>query len=94
MTLDEFSAWLFKATGRTIVDKTGLTGKYDIRLEYLPDEPASRISVGDDSNESAGTQPEASLTTALKEQLGLQLTSVKGTRQIIVIDHIERPSGN
>ena len=93
-TLDEFSAWLFKATGRTIVDKTGLTGKYDIRLEYLPDEPASRISVGDDSNDSAGTQPEASLTTALKEQLGLQLTSVKGTRQIIVIDHIERPSGN
>ena len=94
MTLDEFSAWLFHVTGRTIVDKTGVTGKFDIRLEYLPDEPASRISDGDEPNQSSDTQPEASLTTAIQEQLGLKVTSVKGTRQIIVIDHIERPSGN
>ncbi len=94
MTLDEFSGWLFHVTGRTIVDKTGLTGKFDIRLEYLPDEPASRVPAGDDPNESADTQPEAALTTAIQQQLGLKLTTVKGTRQIIVIDHIERPSGN
>jgi uncharacterized protein (TIGR03435 family) len=94
MTLDEFSAWLFHVTGRTIVDKTGLTGKYDIRLEYLPDETGSRTNVSDGPNESADTQPEVTLTTAIQEQLGLKLTSVKGTRQIIVIDHIEKPSGN
>ncbi len=81
-------------TDHTIVDKTGLTGKFDIRLEYLPDDPASRIAAADNSNEPADTQPEVTLTTAIKEQLGLQLTSVKGTRQIIVIDHVERPSGN
>jgi bla regulator protein blaR1 len=93
MTLDEFSGWLFHVTGRTIVDKTGLTGKFDIRLEYLPTETTSEITPSDDSND-ADTQTEATLTTAIQEQLGLKLTSIKGTRQIIVIDHIERPSGN
>jgi uncharacterized protein (TIGR03435 family) len=94
MNLDEFSAWLFKVTNRMIVNKTGLAGKFDIRLEYLPDQPTSRMPVGDDPNESADTQPEAALTTAIQQQLGLKLTSVKGTRQIIVIDHVEKPSGN
>jgi bla regulator protein blaR1 len=93
MTLDEFSAWLFHVTNYSIIDKTGLAGKYDIRLEYLPGGTPSVIAPGDDPNE-ADTQAEATLTTAIKQQLGLQLTSVKGTRQIIVIDHVERPSEN
>jgi uncharacterized protein (TIGR03435 family) len=91
MTMDEFSGWLYHMTDHTVVDKTGLTGKYDIRLEYLPD---SAITAGDAPNESGDIQPEATLLTAVQQQLGLKLTSVKGTRQIIVIDHIERPSGN
>lgn len=94
MALDEFSAWLFKVTDHTIVNKTGLTGKFDIHLEYFPGETATRIPVGDGTNESADIQPEATLLPAIKQQLGLQLTAVKGTRQVIVIDHIERPSGN
>jgi uncharacterized protein (TIGR03435 family) len=94
MTLDAFSAWLFKMTDHTIVDKTGLTGKFDIRLEYFPGETTSRIPVGDSLNAPTDIQPEATLLTAIQEQLGLKLTAVKGTRQIIVIDHIERPSGN
>jgi bla regulator protein BlaR1 len=93
MTMDEFSGWLYHMTDHTIVDKTGLTGKYDIRMEYLPDQPA-RATPGDDPSESADAQPEATLSTAIQQQLGLKLASVKGTRQIIVIDHIERPSGN
>jgi uncharacterized protein (TIGR03435 family) len=92
MTMDEFSGWLYHMTDHTVVDKTGLTGKYDIRLEYLP--AASAVAVGDDPNESADTQPEATLSTAIQQQLGLKLVGVKGTRQIIVIDHIEKPSGN
>lgn len=94
MTLGEFSAWLFQMTDHTVVDKTGLTGKYDIRLEYLPEQTASQIGAGDDANESSDTQPEATLLTAIQEQLGLKLTTVKGTRQVIVIDHIEKPSAN
>jgi bla regulator protein BlaR1 len=94
MSLDAFSAWLFKVTGRTIVNKTGLTGKFDIHLEYLPDQPIAPTPFGADPNESANIQPEATLPTALEQQLGLKLVPIKGTRQIIVIDHIERPSGN
>jgi bla regulator protein blaR1 len=90
-TLDEFSAWLYSVTGRTIVNKTGLTGKFDIRLEYLP--AASAVTVADASSNS-DIQPEATLLTAIQQQLGLKLTSIQGTRQIIVIDHIEKPSGN
>ena len=91
MTLDGFSGWLYSVTGRTIVNKTGLTGKFDIRLEYLPNDNV--VGIADNPNQS-DIQPEATLLTAIKQQLGLQLTSIKGTRQIIVIDHIERPSGN
>lgn len=91
MTLDEFSGWLYSVTGRTIVNKTGLPGKFDIHLEYLPNDNAVQIS--DNSNQS-DIQPEATLLTAIKQQLGLQLTGINGTRQIIVIDHIEKPSGN
>ncbi len=92
MTLDEFSGWLHGVTGRTIVNKTGLTGKFDIRLEYLPNDNVVRI--GDTATAESDIQPEATLLTAIKEQLGLQLTSIKGTRQFIVIDHIDRPSAN
>lgn len=83
--------------GRTIVDKTGLTGKYDLDLQWSPDDsppPVARgtqtsPSVNDDSTDSG-----ASLFTALQEQLGLKLESQKGPVDVIVIDHIERPSEN
>jgi len=92
MTIDDFSSWLFKVTNRTIVDKTGLTGKFDIHLEYFPGETTTGITAAD-TNE-ADAQTEATLPTAVEQQLGLKLVPIKGTHQIIVIDHIERPSGN
>jgi len=90
VTLDEFSAWLFSVTGRMIVNKTGLAGKYDIRLEYLPNE-ALEVTAGSSASD---IQPEATLLKAVEQQLGLKLTGVKGARQFIVIDHIDRPSEN
>jgi uncharacterized protein (TIGR03435 family) len=65
-----------------------------MRLEYLPDDNSSRINAGDHPNEPADIQPEATLFTAIEQQLGLKLATVKGTREVIVIDHIEKPSGN
>jgi len=76
-----------------VVDKTGLTGKYDFTLQWSPDEGggmtmqgAGRPTPSDDSGPS--------IFTALQEQLGLKLESTKGPVEIIVIDHIERPSEN
>ena len=94
MSIDELCSHLALVTGHAIVDKTGLTGKYDVRLEYLPDDVTSRINGGDHPNEPAEAEPGANLFTAMEQQLGLKLTAFKGTREVIVIDHIEKPSGN
>jgi bla regulator protein BlaR1 len=78
---------------RTVVDKTGLAGKYDFTLNWTPDE-------SNDPNffpSSTGQPPDPagpSIFAALQEQLGLKLEAGKGPVQVIVIDHIEKPSGN
>ena len=75
-------------TGRPVIDKTGLTGEYDISLHWAPDLGAS----------SPGPAPPddtlPSIYTALEDQLGLKLEPTKGTIPTIVIDHIEKPSEN
>ena len=94
MPIDQFCSYLSRATGHTIIDRTELSGKFDIRLEYLPDQTTPGPAAVDQSDGSAEIQPGASLFTALEQQLGLKLVPVKGTRQVIVIDHVEKPSGN
>jgi uncharacterized protein (TIGR03435 family) len=74
-------------TGRSVVDKTALTRKYDFTLQWLPDQGAS--STGD-STENTGP----SLFTAVQEQLGLKLESSKGQVECLVVDHVERPTDN
>lgn len=95
-TMDEFCSYLSRVTGHTIVDRTDLRDRFDIRLEYLPDHAAAGpAAAAVDQPDGAGDiQPAASLYTAVEQQLGLKLVPVKGTRQVIVIDHIEKPSGN
>jgi uncharacterized protein (TIGR03435 family) len=66
----------------TVVDRTGLTDLYDITLSWSPDDVGS----------SDASLP--SLFTALQEQLGLKLEYNKNPIDVIVIDHIEKPSAN
>jgi uncharacterized protein (TIGR03435 family) len=68
---------------RPIVDQTGLTGRYDIKLHYAPDE--SRVT---DPNAPPG------LFTAIQQQLGLKLDATKALTDVFVIDHAERPTPN
>jgi uncharacterized protein (TIGR03435 family) len=93
-TIDGLCSYLSRVTAHTIVDKTGLREKYDIRLEYLPDQTAPGPTPLDPADAPADIQPGPSLFTAVEQQLGLKLLPFKGTRQVIVIDHIEKPSGN
>ncbi|MFZ0818546.1 MAG: TIGR03435 family protein [Candidatus Acidiferrales bacterium] len=72
---------LWRTLRRPVLDKTGLAGKYDFTLTWAPDDTQA------DSNAP-------SLFTALQQQLGLKLESGKGPLEVIVIDHVERPSGN
>ena len=81
---------------RNVLDHTGISGIYNIRLEYAPDEntpcsgPVSRCTVDANSD----IPPGATIFTAIEQQLGLKLEPIKGPREHIVIDSVERPSEN
>ncbi len=75
------AAQLSNYVDRTIVDKTELTGLFDYHLEFVAD------------NVQADTTG-PSIFTALQEQLGLKLVPAKAPVDVLVIDHVERPSEN
>ena len=76
------------ATGRDVIDKTGLTGKYDIDLHWTP-EP---VAASPDSAPLDVAGP--TIFTALEEQLGLKLEPTKGDVKTLIIEHIEPPTPN
>jgi len=78
--------YLTHDTGRTVLDKTGLTAAYTFILVQSATSP-------DDSG-SASEPAGPSLFTALPEQLGLKLEPARGSVPILVIDHIEHPTQN
>lgn len=66
---------------RPVVNQTGLAGLFDFELNYAPSKP--------------GADPDAiSIFTAIQEQLGLKLEADRGPIEVLVIDRVERPSGN
>lgn len=67
--------------GKTVVDKTGIEGKFSYDLKWTPDEPS-------------GARDGVSLFAAIEEQLGLKLEARKGQVEVIVVDHVEKPSDN
>jgi uncharacterized protein (TIGR03435 family) len=69
-----------------VIDQTGLSGRFDITLDWAPNEVANPVPDNDSSFPD--------LFTALKNQLGLKLESTKGLIDILVIDHVEKPSEN
>jgi len=89
---------LSRQLGRTVVDKTGLTAGYDFTLTWAPDEGAAGAGPPHDGASSATPDASApsgpSIFTALQEQLGLKLESVKAPVDVIVIDHVEKPAEN
>jgi bla regulator protein blaR1 len=82
--------------GRKVLDETGLKGEYDINLQWAPDQsqpvPTGAAIVPGNPPPLDASGP--SIFTAIQEQLGLKLKSTKGPVDVIVIDHIERPSEN
>ena len=76
--METFARNLAGATGRYVVDKTGLSGSYDLELEFTPDQ----------SPDTTGP----SLFTAMQEQLGLKLDSQRAPVEVLVIDRLERPT--
>jgi bla regulator protein blaR1 len=93
--MEEIAHLLTQQTGRTVVDNTGLKGNYDFTLHWTPDQSTPALNApggGPDSTTSSESGP--SIFTAIQEQLGLKLESEKGPVEILVIDHVEKPSEN
>ena len=97
VTLEFLAQVLSRQIGRTVIDKTGLTGNYDYTLEWTPDDagpPAPGAEAALPRNDGGSDAVGPSIFTALQEQLGLKLESSKGPVDVIVIDHIDLPSEN
>jgi uncharacterized protein (TIGR03435 family) len=75
---------------RTVVDGTNLAGTYEFQIDWAPEVP-----VPSDPTTAAPADPNATLIfTAVREQLGLRLDSGKQRVDVLVVDHVERPSEN
>jgi uncharacterized protein (TIGR03435 family) len=77
LPITELVEFLGQPDGRVVIDKTGLTGAYELTMQY---------------RENPGPLNSPSLFTALEEQLGLKLVSDRAVVSVLVIDHIERPT--
>ena len=85
---------LSQATGKTVQDKTGLTGLYDFELSFDPEvllRMASQFGLNLPAPANLPPSDNPSLLTALREQLGLKLDSVRGPGEVLVIDSAEMP---
>lgn len=77
--------------GRTVVDKTGITGAYDFTLKWTPAIPNAPEA---DADAGGSADPSTSIFTALQEQLGVKLVLAKAQVNVIVIDSVEELSAN
>jgi uncharacterized protein (TIGR03435 family) len=83
-----------------VLDRTGVNGRYDFWLEFAEERTDSAILRASEEGQlgaDSGSPPASSgpsIFTALQDQLGLKLESTKGPLEVIIIDHIERPSEN
>jgi uncharacterized protein (TIGR03435 family) len=77
----------FSPDGRSIVDRTGLTGNWEFDLTFTPEPEPLRPG----RQEPPPVDPNGpSLVTALQEQLGLKLESIRGPMEVLVVDRVER----
>ena len=98
MTMSMLADQLSNLAGRTVLDKTGLTGSYDVKLEFTPDDSQAAMAKGAGDGKEGGPPPPdpngPSLFAALQEQLGLRLEAQKGPVTVYVIDRVDKPTEN
>jgi len=90
-TMGDFVSLMQRAMlDRPVVDKTGLSGRYDFDLEWAPDE----TQFGGDIPPASAEAAAAPLFSAIQQQLGLRLQATRGPVAALVVDRAERPSAN
>jgi uncharacterized protein (TIGR03435 family) len=95
-TFSMFAGLLGMALDRPVIDKTAITGQFAIHLVFSPDDSGTpRPATEDPGAPAAVRTPDApGIFQAIQEQLGLKLVPAKGPVDVLVIDHIERPTPN
>jgi uncharacterized protein (TIGR03435 family) len=95
----ELIRMLATALGRPVLDRTGYTGEFDVHLSFTPDQSTMGLPGAGGPRDVGGpqlsTDPDRpTIFAALQEQLGLKLVTAKGPVEVLVIDHVERPTEN
>jgi uncharacterized protein (TIGR03435 family) len=90
ITIAQLAGTLTGIVHRQVIDKTGLSGNYDVDLKWTPD----NVGRSPQSSTDALVDGAPNIFTAVEEQLGLKLESSKGPVETLVIDHVEMPSEN
>jgi uncharacterized protein (TIGR03435 family) len=93
-TLSGFAALLGMLLDRPVIDKTGITEQFEIHVKFSLDDSPSRPSTTDPGTPAVAAPDAPGIFQAVQEQLGLRLVPAKGPLDVLVIDHIERPSEN
>jgi uncharacterized protein (TIGR03435 family) len=90
------AANLTRKLGRPVIDKTGFTGLFDLDLHFAFDDSLAgtggRFAADPTDLNASDPSGEPSIFAALRQQLGLKLVPAKGPVEVIVIDHLEKPS--
>jgi bla regulator protein blaR1 len=95
-TMEQFATMISGTAQRVVIDKTGLTGYYDIALTYTP--TGDQLPQGAPPPGAPAPPPidpdGPSFFTAIQEQLGLKLDNQRGPVEVVVIDSIQQPTEN
>ncbi len=90
-TIAQLALKLSEVLQMPVLDTTGISGKFDLRLEWTPDDMQAKPP----SSDQRGRATEGpSIFIALQEQLGLKLHAGKVTTEVLVIDSVEKPTEN
>jgi uncharacterized protein (TIGR03435 family) len=87
MNVTELAGTISMVLNRPVIDKTALSGTFDVHLRWTPEPEVGNPNTPFEKNTG-------SIFTVLQEKLGLKLRNATGLVDILVIDHVEKPSGN
>lgn len=93
ISTQQLAGVLARILGRPVIDRTGLTGNFDVTLEFQPDFQAAFTT--DPARLEPAADPNApSIFTAVQEQLGLKLESARGSVDVLIVDRADKPTEN
>jgi uncharacterized protein (TIGR03435 family) len=94
-TVSSLAGLLGMALDRPVIDKTGIADQFEIHLRFSPDDSATARPPSADAGAPAVRAPDGpDIFEAVQDQLGLKLAPARGPVDVLVIDHIEKPSEN